>query len=122
MTISQVVSKNYLYIIHPLYRIVNTPVLAYVLPHLPWFRSHINAREHAASAQVAFRFNSFIGLALADKLAAGLQQFMAGARKFSLPAIAREDIFSANRETEKETGIPFITDVADAKAKKILKG
>jgi glutamate synthase domain-containing protein 2 len=59
---------------------------------------------------------------LADKLAAGLQQFMAGARKFSLPAIAREDIFSANRETEKETGIPFITDVADAKAKKILKG
>ncbi len=58
---------------------------------------------------------------LADKLAAGLQQFMAGARKFSLPAITRDDVFSANRETEKETGIPFITDVADAKAKKILK-
>jgi glutamate synthase domain-containing protein 2 len=59
---------------------------------------------------------------LADKLAAGLQQFMAGARKFSLPAITRDDVFSANRETEQETGIPFITDVADAKAKKILKG
>jgi glutamate synthase domain-containing protein 2 len=59
---------------------------------------------------------------LADKLAAGLQQFMAGARKFSLSAITRDDIYSANRETEKETGIPFITDVGDDIAKKILKG
>lgn len=59
---------------------------------------------------------------LADKLAAGLQQFMAGARKFSLGTISRQDIFSGNRETEKETGIPFITDVADSQAKKILKG
>ncbi len=58
---------------------------------------------------------------LSDKLAAGLQQLMAGARRFSVSAISRDDIFSANRETEKETGIPFITDVADAKAKKILK-
>ena len=30
---------------------------------------HIDRREHAASAQVAFRFNSFIALALADRLA-----------------------------------------------------
>ncbi|TBR17119.1 FMN-binding glutamate synthase family protein [bacterium] len=58
---------------------------------------------------------------LSDKLAAGVQQLMAGARKFTLKAIARDDIFSGNRETEKETGIPFIADVADDKAKKILK-
>jgi malonate transporter and related proteins len=45
--------------------------LAYSLPHLPWLGRHIDAREHAGSAQVAFRFNSFIGLALADKLAGG---------------------------------------------------
>ncbi len=57
---------------------------------------------------------------LADKLAAGLQQLMAGARKFSLKDIAREDLFSANRETERETRIPFITDVLDKRAKKIL--
>ncbi len=43
--------------------------LAYSLPHLPWLGRHIDRREHAASAQVAFRFNSFIGLALADRLA-----------------------------------------------------
>mgnify|MGYP001581177491 CR=1 FL=1 len=58
---------------------------------------------------------------LADKLAAGVQQLMAGARRFSLKTITRDDIFSANRETEKETGIAFITDAADAKAKKIMK-
>jgi glutamate synthase domain-containing protein 2 len=57
---------------------------------------------------------------LVDKLAAGLQQLMAGARKFSLKDIAREDLFSANRETERETKIPFITDVLDERAKKIL--
>ncbi|HVN98200.1 MAG TPA: glutamate synthase-related protein [Syntrophorhabdaceae bacterium] len=57
---------------------------------------------------------------LADKLTAGLQQLMAGARKFGLKDIAREDIFSANRETEAETGIPFLTDVMDERAKKIL--
>ncbi|MDB5849572.1 MAG: transporter [Rhodoferax sp.] len=43
--------------------------LAYALPHLPWLGPRIDRREHAASAQVAFRFNSFIALALADRLA-----------------------------------------------------
>jgi len=43
--------------------------LAYALPWLPVIGRHIDARQHAASAQVAFRFNSFIGLALADRLA-----------------------------------------------------
>ena len=43
--------------------------LAYALPHLPFLKRWINARDHASSAQVAFRFNSFIGLALADRLA-----------------------------------------------------
>ena len=43
--------------------------LAYALPHLPGLGRLIPRREHAASAQVAFRFNSFIGLALVDRLA-----------------------------------------------------
>ena len=42
--------------------------LAYSLPRLPWIGRHIDRREHAASAQVAFRFNSFIALALAERL------------------------------------------------------
>ncbi len=44
-------------------------VMAYSLPYLPWIGKHIDAREHAASAQIAFRFNSFIALALAERLA-----------------------------------------------------
>ncbi|MBC7603539.1 MAG: AEC family transporter [Ramlibacter sp.] len=43
--------------------------MAYSLPHLPWLGRHIDAREHAGAAQVAFRFNSFIALAIAEKLA-----------------------------------------------------
>ena len=43
--------------------------LAYSLPYLPWLGKRIDRREHAASAQIAFRFNSFIGLALAERLA-----------------------------------------------------
>lgn len=67
-------------------------------------------------------FGAIASWTLADKLAAGLQQFMAGARKFSLPEIARSDIFSANRATERETGIPFMTDLEDEQAMKILEG
>ncbi|MBB1074114.1 AEC family transporter [Rhodoferax sp. 4810] len=43
--------------------------LAYSVPYWPGLKGHFAARQHAGSAQVAFRFNSFIGLALADKLA-----------------------------------------------------
>ncbi|PWH14079.1 MAG: FMN-binding glutamate synthase family protein [Ardenticatenia bacterium] len=57
---------------------------------------------------------------LADKLAAGLQQLLAGVRKFSVSEISRQDIFSANRETERETGIPFMTDVQGEAARAIL--
>ena len=49
--------------------------LAYGLTHLPWLGRRLDLRDHAASAQVAFRFTSFIGLALAERLAGaqGLQ-------------------------------------------------
>jgi len=43
--------------------------LAYSLPYLPWLGKRIDTRDHAASAQIAFRFNSFIALALAERLA-----------------------------------------------------
>jgi glutamate synthase domain-containing protein 2 len=57
---------------------------------------------------------------LADKLSAGLQQLMAGARRFNISEIARGDIFAANRETARETGVRYITDAGDETAKKIL--
>jgi hypothetical protein len=57
---------------------------------------------------------------LADKLAGGLQQLLAGARKFSMDQISRDDIFSGNRETARETGIAHVSDVNDERAQKIL--
>jgi len=42
--------------------------LAYSVPYWPGFKKHVDLRQHAASAPIAFRFNSFIGLALAERL------------------------------------------------------
>jgi len=55
-----------------------------------------------------------------DKIACGLQQFMAGVRKFDISELSRDDLITANRETEELTGIPFMTDALDEKAKAIL--
>ena len=56
----------------------------------------------------------------ADKLSCGLQQFMAGARKFSLDRLARDDLMAANRETAEVTGIPYMTDAGHERAMEIL--
>jgi hypothetical protein len=56
----------------------------------------------------------------ADKLGCGLQQFMAGARRFQLSEITRDDLMAANRETAEITGIPFMCDAGDQAAQAIL--
>ena len=58
---------------------------------------------------------------LADKLGAGLQQLLAGTRKFTLSGISRNDIYAGNRETAKETGVTFISEKNDDIAKAIMK-
>jgi hypothetical protein len=45
--------------------------LSYSLPYWPWIGRHIDKRDHAASAQISFRFNSFIALALVERLTGG---------------------------------------------------
>ena len=57
---------------------------------------------------------------MCDKLTCGLQQLMAGARKFRVDQLTRSDLFAANRETSKETGIAHVADVNDESAKKVL--
>ncbi|QNP48082.1 AEC family transporter [Diaphorobacter aerolatus] len=42
--------------------------MSYCLPLLPVVGKRINRRDHAASAQVGFRFNSYIMLALSERL------------------------------------------------------
>ena len=65
-------------------------------------------------------FGAIAMVGYADKLAGGLQQFMAGARKFNISQINRNDLISANRETEEVTKIPFMTEALDEQAKNIL--
>ena len=67
-------------------------------------------------------FGAVAMVGYADKLAGGLQQFMAGARKFKLSELSREDLIAANRETAELTNIPFMTDALDEQAMAILKG
>jgi len=42
--------------------------LSLSMPYWPGFRNNIDPRDYAASAQVGFRFNSFIALALSERL------------------------------------------------------
>ncbi len=43
--------------------------LAYSVPWWPVIGRHVDRQDHAGSAQVAFRFNSFVALALAERVA-----------------------------------------------------
>jgi len=58
----------------------------------------------------------------AQKLKVGLQQLMAGARAFSLPAIGRKDLMSLTEECAKVTGIPYVMDANREEAEAILLG
>lgn len=58
----------------------------------------------------------------AQKLRVGLQQIMAGARCFSVPAITRSDIMSLTEECVKVTGIPYVMEAYKGEALQILYG
>ncbi len=58
----------------------------------------------------------------ADKLAAGLQQLLAGARKFRLGEISRNDLMAANWETANVAHIPLTTEAQNEQALGLLKG
>lgn len=46
-----------------------------------------------------------------DRIGVGLQQLMAGSRKFNLSCISRNDIASISERAARVTGIPMISDV-----------
>ena len=56
----------------------------------------------------------------ADRLKLGLQQLMAGSRKFGLQHIDRNDIVSLTRECTDVTGIPYVMDSDMKEAERIL--
>ncbi|MBE9513482.1 MAG: FMN-binding glutamate synthase family protein [Chloroflexi bacterium] len=57
-----------------------------------------------------------------EKIRVGLQQLMAGARCFSLPAISRRDLMSLTEECANVTGIPYVMNAYREEAMQILQG
>jgi glutamate synthase domain-containing protein 2 len=55
-----------------------------------------------------------------DRLKLGLQQLMAGARKFAVKYIDRNDLVSLTREAAEVTGIPYVMDSDVKEAERIL--
>jgi hypothetical protein len=56
-----------------------------------------------------------------ERLAQGLRQLMAGARKFSLEFIARDDIAALTEEASKVSGIPMVSDLDREAAWEIIR-
>jgi glutamate synthase domain-containing protein 2 len=57
-----------------------------------------------------------------DRLQLGLQQLMAGARKFALQYIDRSDLVSLTKEATEVTGIPYVMESDLEEADRILFG
>ncbi|MBI4683743.1 MAG: FMN-binding glutamate synthase family protein [Nitrospirae bacterium] len=57
-----------------------------------------------------------------DRLKIGIQQFMAGARKFAVKHIDRNDIVSLTKECAEVTGIPYVMESDMREAERILLG
>jgi hypothetical protein len=55
-----------------------------------------------------------------ERLNTGLQQLMAGARKFRLDLISRNDITALTREAAEVSGIPYVMDSDKEEVDKIL--
>jgi hypothetical protein len=57
-----------------------------------------------------------------DRLNAGLQQLMAGARKFALQYINRDDLVALTKEAADVSGIAYVMEADREEAQKILNG
>ena len=55
-----------------------------------------------------------------DRLGTGLKQFMAGARKFALEYISRDDIVALTREAADVSGISYVMDADREEIDRIL--
>jgi hypothetical protein len=55
-----------------------------------------------------------------ERLTQGLQQFMAGARKFALKYISRNDLMALTKEAAQISGIPYVIDSDTEEIERIL--
>ena len=56
----------------------------------------------------------------AEKLRIGLQQLMAGSRRFRIGVMSRNDLMSLTEDCAKITSIPYIMDAYRAEAEAVL--
>jgi len=56
----------------------------------------------------------------AQKIKVGLQQLMAGSRKFRISTISRNDLMALTEEAEKVSGISYVMNAYRKEAEKIL--
>ena len=57
-----------------------------------------------------------------DKIKVGLQQLMAGSRKWKVSLISRKDLMSLTDECARVTGIPYVMDSYREEALEIIDG
>jgi hypothetical protein len=85
------------------------------------FASYFDVQEKVGKKEMEnIPYGAIAMWTMADKLACGIQQLLAGARKFKLDQLSRNDLFAANRETAHETGITHIADANNESAMRIL--
>ncbi len=85
------------------------------------FASYFDVQAKVGKKEMAnIPYGAIAMWTMADKLGCGIQQLLAGARKFKLDQLSRNDIFAANRETARETGITHITEANNESALRIL--
>ncbi len=57
-----------------------------------------------------------------DKLKVGLQQLMAGARKYRVSTISRNDVMALTEEAAEISGVPYVMDAYREEAERIISG
>jgi len=85
------------------------------------FVNYEDVKELVGSAEIKNIPLGALGIySYTQKIKVGLQQLMAGARCFSVPAISRRDLMSLTDECVKVTDIPFVMDAYREEAMAIL--
>ncbi|MBI2915207.1 MAG: FMN-binding glutamate synthase family protein [Firmicutes bacterium] len=85
------------------------------------FSVSVKLRERLGAGEFAKLPAGAIGVySYVDRLVGGLQQLMAGARKFRLEFITRDDICSLTREAADVTGIPYVMELDREESAAIL--
>jgi glutamate synthase domain-containing protein 2 len=85
------------------------------------FVNYENVKELVGADEIKNIPLGAIGIySYSEKIKVGLQQLMAGARCFNLPAISRKELMSLTKECAEVTGIPYLMESYRDEAMKVL--